>query len=114
MDCCHSGSGTRDIEYTTRGVNEIIFIDSPKEIFYPAPPIVERGMSIPKESRYSGLASHVLLAACRSDQTAREDRITGGLFTNVLLEQLRKAFREGATPMTYTALIQRLPAIRHE
>ena len=57
----------------------------------------------------TGLRSHVLLAACGADETAKEDRtIMRGDFTKAFLETLRTI---GADKVTYTDLIQRIPQL---
>jgi hypothetical protein len=53
----------------------------------------------------SGLHSHVLLAACKSGQTAKE-RSQRGAFTYSLLELLKE---EGVDRLTYRDVITRLP-----
>ena len=52
----------------------------------------------------SGTRSHVLLAACRQDQSSFEEK-GRGRFTNALLEILK---RDG-TDITYEDVINRLP-----
>ncbi|KAF8880205.1 caspase domain-containing protein, partial [Gymnopilus junonius] len=58
----------------------------------------------------SGLESHVLLAACSEDQTAKEKN-GRGLFTVALLSTLQ---RLGPSTCTYADLIQSLPDIGRE
>ena len=53
----------------------------------------------------SGMHSHVLLAACKSGQTAKE-RSQRGAFTYSLLELLKE---EGVDRLSYMDLITRLP-----
>jgi hypothetical protein len=53
----------------------------------------------------TGLASHVLLAACQSDEVAGEER-GRGLFSQALLETLKAV---GAEKVTYLDLRRRLP-----
>ena len=56
-----------------------------------------------------GLQSHVVLAACGSEQSAYEDRSTReGRFTSALLRALEVY---GTDTMTYSELIRRLDAL---
>ncbi|PVF95476.1 hypothetical protein CPB86DRAFT_711190, partial [Serendipita vermifera] len=77
FDCCHSGSGTRD-EF--------------------------RSTEVPKGFEFHGDGSHVLLAACAPEQSAREigDR---GAFTQELLRTIKAL---GTQNLTYDLLIKRL------
>lgn len=68
---------------------------------------IGREATIASKFLRTGLASHTLLAACGSEQTAREEG-GRGLFTHALLETLT---RVGANKLTYAQLIDRLPAL---
>ncbi|KIM25362.1 hypothetical protein M408DRAFT_26347 [Serendipita vermifera MAFF 305830] len=107
FDCCHSGSLTRnERSHLVRGVNVAIEI----------PPNLDsdiwggqRGTTIEPKFLKSGLSSHVLLAACGSQETAKENlNRTGGVFTTALLDTLVSV---GVDKLTYTELIQRLPTL---
>jgi hypothetical protein len=64
-----------------------------------------RATAISSQYESHGLQSHVLLAACMTNQTAKE--LEGrGLFTSELLKLLRVA---GTENITYRELIARLP-----
>jgi len=68
-----------------------------------------RGTAIEPKFLKSGLSSHVLLAACGAQETAKENLSgTGGVFTTALLDTLVSV---GADKVTYTDLIQRLPSL---
>lgn len=53
------------------------------------------------------LQSHVLLAACRSEELAFE-RTNGGLFTNALLKTLKDT---GIDKLTYASLLNKMPTL---
>ncbi|KAI0315079.1 caspase domain-containing protein [Amylostereum chailletii] len=114
LDCCHSGSATRDHEKDhitgpvplVRGVclpaDYAILPTVDEDIFSETTP---RAWAIAKGYRYAGMASHVLLAACKANQKAHE---TGkrGQFTLALMDLLRKNRVE---ELTYEDAIKRLP-----
>ncbi|KAF8433706.1 caspase domain-containing protein [Boletus edulis BED1] len=101
FDCCHSGGLARGEETTNLRVRSI----PPPP--YPPPADLERKVlsSMPKPSaraahtviqeglQYKAMESHVLLAACRPDESALEDPsrkdAPGGLFTSALIESMR-------------------------
>ncbi|MCB9052678.1 MAG: caspase family protein [Lewinellaceae bacterium] len=98
LDCCHSGSGTRDIEEeltiksrnynalraTTRGqAARVRSLDSYIDGFYAGQWKAMKGFEVP-------VAPHVLLSACESVQKA-SDLPAGGLFTSGLIEALKSA-----------------------
>jgi hypothetical protein len=67
-------------------------------------------------SMYKAMSSHVLLAACQSGETAWENRTdekSSGLFTQVLISALRR-WRTDSVPMTYSGLIESLPALQNQ
>ncbi|KAG6914880.1 hypothetical protein DXG01_014759 [Tephrocybe rancida] len=102
FDCCYSGSGTRtnsnDETFAIRG------IDLPSG--FRIPEAVDR-------LRRSGLirtgpsSSHVLLAACKQDQSACE-RNGEGAFTTAVLNLLSK---EGVHKLTYKDVIMSIPEL---
>jgi hypothetical protein len=55
----------------------------------------------------SGLNSHVLLAACGAKEKAREE-MGRGVFTKAFLEVLTNI---GADKITYSDLLERMPAL---
>ncbi|PVF92206.1 hypothetical protein CPB86DRAFT_744545, partial [Serendipita vermifera] len=107
FDCCHSGSGTRDEFRRVRSVDLVDEIpeDLDRDILKGFDG--SRATEVPKEFKFHGDASHVLLAACASGESAMEidDR---GAFTQSLLSTL-KAF--GTQNLTYDTLIRRLPSL---
>jgi pimeloyl-ACP methyl ester carboxylesterase len=114
LDCCHSGSGTRAIEEDgialrraptderQRPASSYLFNQSDLE-----PQQNEREIS---ESGWSGLhGKHVLLAACRSSETAKETKRDGqarGAFSAALMAALRQI---GAN-VSYRDLVKRASA----
>ncbi|KAL0568251.1 hypothetical protein V5O48_013739 [Marasmius crinis-equi] len=91
FDCCHSGSGTRKnqlaIGFPVRG------LDLPSTYTIP-PDILEQELVFKQSLRSSvsettGYSSHILLAACKSSQTAKENE-EGGAFTSRLIALLRQ------------------------
>lgn len=104
MDCCHSGSGTRAAGSTTKkrqmeAHSAVRAIDT-----YLGHDLYEYDGS----GKLTGLPNgrHVLLAAARSNQTAKETLFEGkqrGVFTYSLIDTLTKA----RTPLSYQALRER-------
>lgn len=92
MDCCHSGGGTKDVDYNDDEVQinwasprqssnreEPRKIDSYLSGFYKKQLEQEGKISIPE-------GRHILLSACSNIQTAYEIQSKQGLFTNRLLK----------------------------
>ncbi|KAL0570814.1 hypothetical protein V5O48_011150 [Marasmius crinis-equi] len=90
FDCCNSGSGTREIEpfgFSIRG------LDLPSTYTIP-PDIFEQELVFKQPLRSSvsettGYSSHILLAACKPSQKAKENE-DGGAFTSRLIALLRQ------------------------
>ena len=110
LDCCHSGSGTRNADYT--GVRRVP--TDPRE--RPLGTFID-GLRIPavratdaeKESGWVALPEgrHILLAACRSDEEAKEYPLGGkphGVFSHFLAE----ALAQSAGVITYRELFKRV------
>ena len=117
MDCCHSGSGTRgDLESTVAVRRAPVdhrqrplssFIVSPEQL--PTEPAT-RSLNTPTSGWQMPQGRHVLLAACRDIEEAKEYAIDGkhhGTFSYFLLETLQKA--NGA--LTYRELFKRVSAL---
>lgn len=66
LDCCHSGSGTRDAELTTRQCPADLRPQPER------PPRVTAGTRSASRDPATPLNSHVLLAACSNSQSANE------------------------------------------
>ncbi|KAG6914882.1 hypothetical protein DXG01_014761 [Tephrocybe rancida] len=104
FDCCHSGSGTRksssDETIAVRGIELPLDYTIPVDHFDSA---VQNG----SVRKIGDLSSHVLLAACKQDQSAVE-RKGYGAFTRALLRLLEQ---EGVDKLTYKDVIMRMPTI---
>ncbi|QTE29607.1 caspase family protein [Pengzhenrongella sicca] len=108
LDCCHSGSGTRDLDRL--GIREIPArrdVPAPDPSFGRLPPrqshpVIEvqpgSGWAVP-------VGRHVLLAACRSDQTAKE-RTIAGVRRGVFSAALEHALSTARPALTYVDLVR--------
>ncbi|KIM22184.1 hypothetical protein M408DRAFT_28909, partial [Serendipita vermifera MAFF 305830] len=107
FDCCHSGSLTRnERSRLVRGVKVKVDIPSDLDRYIWKG---QRGAAIEPGFLKGGLHTHVLLAACGAQETAKENSTgTRGVFTKALLDTLVAV---GADKLTYTELIQRLPTL---
>jgi hypothetical protein len=88
LDCCHSGGGTRDPFVEYRGI-ERARDAPPADAYVPELRAAQGTVVVP----------HVALAACRSAEKAREQRIDGqmrGVFSSALLSALQ-SLGAGAT-----------------
>ena len=112
LDCCHSGSGTRKIDYPPSYLEREYDLE---EHTIPANldddllsnVALGRAAGVLAGFSHAGSRSHVLLSACREREKAGEDR-DGGLFTRALLEVLRTAPFDRTT---YRELVDLLPTI---
>ncbi len=113
LDCCHSGSGTRNLAIQQTAVRRLptdtrqrphdSYIFSLDET---------RGLTYPHNPGHSGwyAARHILMAACREDQEALETHAGGkprGAFSYFLLETLQAA----RGPLTYRDLFANTNAL---
>ncbi|VDB88738.1 unnamed protein product [Peniophora sp. CBMAI 1063] len=107
FDCCFSGGGTRKSFYEpTRLVRGISYEDDlPDDLDEDLLGKHDATRAAAPQKVAVGLASHVLLAACQSDEVAGEER-GRGLFSQALLETLKAV---GAEKVTYLDLRRRLP-----
>jgi hypothetical protein len=113
LDCCHSGSGTRDSEWEETEIKPRMTNLQRYDSWAEA---AASGTLRPLSSYLDGyfesnpmdlpLSEHILLSACTSIQTAG-DTLTGGIFTNSLLEVLTTA----NGPLNYSDLFLRTRAI---
>jgi Caspase domain len=85
LDCCHSGSGTRDIaDMQFAGSRRVATKDiaRPYETYFFANQYPKgAGLTLPK-------SKHILLAACRADEEARELTNKRGFFSTFLIQTL--------------------------
>jgi hypothetical protein len=114
LDCCHSGSGTRgDLAETAvrraptdlrqRPLDSYLF--TPDEL--PAPGATRGVGDRPSGWKFSG--RHVLLAACRDDEEAREYQ-GGGTSRGAFSYFLGETLRSSGGRITYRALFDRAAA----
>lgn len=110
MDCCHSGSITRE----RNSKHRIRCGHSSKPIPFDLDRNIwdnrkggARSKAIPAEFLRSGLRSHVLLAACGRKEKAAEYE-GRGYFTKALFDTLRAT---GADKVTYAEIIERVPCL---
>lgn len=104
LDCCHSGSGTRDIGRVRNVTVRRAPVDGrerPLESFLPEVQAAAGAATQRGESGWSfgDGGQHILLAACRDDQEAAEYSVGGeqyGAFSHCLIDALRE------TPGTVT------------
>jgi hypothetical protein len=103
LDCCHSGSGTRDIDSFThlqaRQTHEVLTerpLDSYIDGYYARLRQNGQPLSIPR-------SRHVLMAACDRTEKALERADRSGVFTSTLLDSLRST----GTDVSYADLFVR-------
>ncbi|KAJ7143198.1 caspase domain-containing protein [Mycena crocata] len=115
LDCCHSGGITRGSRpFVLPGARFV-------ETLVPIPENLDQALlwgaragdvSLPVGISYEFMHSHVLLAACRQQQRAREcistRGVPGGFFTESLIKQLRSI---GPNRITYSELMELLPTL---
>ena len=107
LDSCHSGSGTRMMlapEFNVEILRRERFLPPPPEILGR---LVGRDISAPSRVFVRMDEKHVLLSACRDDQSAKDATIEGrpaGAFSHFLC----KALREGGRELDRQQLISRL------
>lgn len=107
LDCCHAGSGTRDADLSLRvrlaPEDERL---RPWDTFLPET-VGRAGTGV--RSPWGRALDHVLLAACRSTETAKEVRVDGHV-RGALSAGLDRALREAGGRPTYRD-IHRLAAV---
>ena len=109
LDCCHSGSGTRNLDPTFKA-RAIVVGNIPSNLdqdIWSAFEWSGRGTVVHSGFARKGLRSHVLLAACHSQELAYE-RTSRGVFTVVLLKTLMDI---GIDKLTYATLFDRMPPL---
>ena len=121
LDCCHSGSGTRDAEDVTIRQEKADTRTRPITSYIVTPPPVAglqeqqtsaAGPAMPWAAIASG--RHILLAACRPEQTAKETVFPGpaslerrGAFSYYLQDTLQQS----GAPLSYRDLFKRVNAL---
>ncbi|KAG6809065.1 hypothetical protein H0H92_001741 [Tricholoma furcatifolium] len=109
LDCCHSGSGTRNPYGQTlarRGVQLPASYTIPEHVWMSEFPESSGQRARCRPSKDTGLSTHVLLAACKQGQCAVENNGRGA-FTVALISILQQKGIE----LTYKDIIACLPAL---
>lgn len=105
LDCCHSGSGVRGLESGVR-VRRVAADRRPRSLddYLPGTAAILEA-SDPKASSQArlGAGNYVLLAACASDQLAKESQIDG-TSRGALSAGLERVLTATAGPITYLQL----------
>lgn len=113
LDCCHSGSGTRNLAMQQTAVRRLPTDSRQRPLDSYIFSLDEtRGLTYPKEPGHSGwyAARHILMAACRENEEALETHAGGkprGAFSYFLLETLQAA----RGPLTYRDLFANTNAL---
>ncbi len=89
LDCCHSGSGTRDTDDFYLGASRKTYHRSlPRPIDTYIDGYYQKQLE--EDKVFIPTSKHVLLAACSRTESAIETSINTGVFTTVLLKTLKK------------------------
>ncbi|KAK0471052.1 caspase domain-containing protein [Armillaria novae-zelandiae] len=106
LDCCHSGSGTRDHHddptFAVRGVELPKTYTIPQDVLRDAENA--RSTHVPEKYEKANELSHVLLSACKQGEKAIEKNGRGA-FTSALLDLLQK---KGVDKLTYEGVMTEL------
>ncbi len=111
LDSCHSGSGTRDPQGSRARLAPQDARDRPVESFLPG--LADQLSTAPIESNWFALPSgrHVVLSACRAEESAREkgmrDGLTHGVFSYFILDSLQQS----GPALTYRDIFNRTSAL---
>ena len=102
LDCCHSGSGLREADGAVTGIRRAPTARGRR----PAGSYLRAagGVAPPGPGARLGGEGYVLLAACRSDQTAKEIRAGDGASRGALSVALEAVLTGSAAPLTYLQL----------
>ncbi|CAE6474010.1 unnamed protein product [Rhizoctonia solani] len=137
LDCCHSGSGSRDVENDNRGklpegllnIDQEELMNEDGDIWSgflqenDSPDIGRKSRSIttsnPGSFRYQGIKSHVLISSCReyeqSFEYSKDRQVPTGLFTSALMDALQDCQELGVIwDVTYTGLFYRIKSFMHD
>ncbi|PVF95448.1 hypothetical protein CPB86DRAFT_817178 [Serendipita vermifera] len=115
LDCCHSGSMTRDLqqEICPNSKSRSIKVTKPLSDKVDEDILGIKGIraaAVPKGFQYNGTTSHVLLAACGANEFANENNGRGA-FTRAFLDMIVET---GYDKLTYAGLIRKLPKINQK
>lgn len=113
LDCCHSGTGTRDLDETVRAAPEDerlrpadTFLDGVVQGADAGTPGATRSLSADGGADGS---RHVLLAACRADELAKEITVLGAR-RGALSAALEDTLRDGEGRITYREVLRAVTA----
>ncbi|KAF8601276.1 hypothetical protein BDV93DRAFT_608208 [Ceratobasidium sp. AG-I] len=112
FDSCHSSSGTRDDVIVRRVDSKILTplrLDTDRDIVWPGSSA--QTFEIPEGQTLIGSKSYVWIAACGTEETAKETPGNRGVFTEALLEVLNVV---DADAVTYVGLLDRLCALPNQ
>lgn len=97
LDCCHSGTGTRELEIIEGAEEErkIIyrFLEPPADILCRSREDLKETHGFHQTSQLKRELNHILWAGCRDNQTAADAKINGtynGAFTYYLCKNIRE------------------------
>lgn len=120
MDCCHSGSGTRDTDQYDVASRRVKTDTRPASLdgYFFSKKLSNTDIEQMMKKNTGSLSGwfdlpmgdHILLSACRSEQTAKEKAIDGerrGIFSHYLLETLQA----GGSTITYRDMYMRTNAL---
>ncbi|KAJ2914905.1 hypothetical protein MD484_g5508, partial [Candolleomyces efflorescens] len=108
FDCCHSGSGTRSRDDTTRVRGGPYHGQLPADLDDDIVLFGTQGTRVPDKIRHHGIRSHVLLVAYSPHELAYETN-SSGAFTRALLRALHGT---NTAELTYRSLIERMEPLR--
>ena len=113
LDCCHSGTGTRDLDETVRQAPEderarpaSTFLAGTLDGGAEEAPGATRSLAA---DGVTATGRHVLLAACRADETAKEVTVLG-VHRGALSAALETALRDGEGRITYREVLRAVTA----
>jgi hypothetical protein len=112
LDCCHSGSGSRDLVFQETPVRRL-WTDvrwRPREAYLVTPDGENELSSRDSAMDASGGASYVLLAACRADEYANEIYVEGRM-RGAFSSSLEAVLRRGGGGLSYRDLFARVSAL---
>ncbi len=105
LDCCHSGTATRDPEVIERQTSADERVRDLKDFIFPEEWLKARLSDTYKFPR------HIALAACRSHQTAKEHRGEDGKRRGAFSYFLTQALQRTNSSLSYADLIQDINAL---
>ncbi|OFE16396.1 peptidase C14 caspase catalytic subunit p20 [Humibacillus sp. DSM 29435] len=109
LDCCHSGTGTRDLDETSRVAPED---ERPRPVstFLEGSTVGTFGATRSLSADSDAAAGrHVLLAACRADELAKEITVLG-VHRGALSAALEATLRDGEGSITYREMLRAVTA----